>query len=103
AKKTLLLPDLQVTPPYEFTFVAPANPLNAFAPDSVNPPLEALGVAPFSCTPDEMVQDHVSRCLRFTTGPRDAGPGPFEIDYNPLGAQLGLQTPGQAYQRVYYS
>jgi hypothetical protein len=101
--KTMLLPDLMVTPPYEFTFVAPANPLNAFAPDSVNPPLQAAGVAPFSCTTDEMVNDHVTRCLRFTTGPRDAGPGPFEIDYNPTDAELGLQTPGAAFQRIYYS
>jgi hypothetical protein len=103
AHKTRLLPDLQVTPPYEFTFTAPANPLNAYAPDSVNPPLDAAGQAPLSCTFDEMAQDHVTRCLRFTTGPRDAGPGPFEIDYNPTGAALGLQTPGPAFQRVYYS
>jgi hypothetical protein len=101
--KTMLLPDLMVTPPYEFTFTAPANPLNAFAPDSANPPLTAAGQAPLSCTADEQVQDGVSRCLRFTTGPRDAGPGPFEIDYDPTGAGLGLQTPGPAFQRVYYS
>ncbi|MCU1461811.1 MAG: hypothetical protein JWO37_1886 [Acidimicrobiales bacterium] len=103
AHKTMLLPDLQVTPPYEFTFVAPANPLNAFATDSINPPLQAGATAPLSCTPDEMVQDHVTRCLRFTTGPRDAGPGPLEIDYNPVGGKLGVQTPGPAFQRIYYS
>jgi lysyl oxidase len=102
-QKTLLLPDLMVTPPYEFTFTAPANPLNAYAPDTANPPLAAAGIAPLSCTPDEMVGDHVTRCLRFTTGPRDAGPGPFEIDYNPSGAMFGLLAPGPAYQRVYYS
>src|SRR5207302_6716564 len=39
AHKTLLLPNLQVTPPYEFTFIAPANPANAAAPDSLNPPM----------------------------------------------------------------
>jgi hypothetical protein len=50
-----------------------------------------------------MTQDHVTRCLRFTTGPRDAGPGPFEIDYDPVGAKLGIQSPGPAFQRVYYS
>ncbi|MBV8303901.1 MAG: hypothetical protein JOZ04_06805, partial [Acidimicrobiia bacterium] len=110
--KTMLLPDLQVTPPYEFTFVAPANPANAYAPDAVNPPLSAAGVAPFSCTPDETLgigptlepsQTHVTRCLRFTTGPRDAGPGPLEIDYNPAAARLGIEAPGPAFQRVYYS
>lgn len=110
--KTMLLPDLQVTPPYEFTFVAPANPANAYAPDAVNPPLAAAGEAPLSCTPDETLgigatltpsRYHVTRCLRFTTGPRNAGPGPFEIDYDPAGARLGVQTPGPAFQRVYYS
>lgn len=103
AHKTMLLPDLQVTPPYEFTFVAPANPLNADAPDSVNPPLQVGALAPLSCTPDEMIQDHLTRCLRFTTGPRDAGPGPLEIDYNPVGGALGVKAPGPAFQRVYYS
>ena len=111
-KKTVLLPNLEVTPPYEFTFVAPANPANVYAPDSLNPPLSALGVAPLSCTPDETVgvgpsltpsSKHVTRCLRFTTGPRDAGPGPFEIAYNPVDAQLGVLKAGQAYQRVYFS
>jgi len=110
--KTMLLPNLKVTPPYQFTFVAPANPANAYAPDSVNPPLEVAGEAPLSCTPDETLNlgtnflpgsSHPTRCLRFTTGPRDAGPGPFEIDYNPTGADGGILNMGPAYQRVYYS
>jgi len=110
--KTMLLPNLQVTPPYEFTFIAPANPANAAAPDSLNPPLSAAGFAPLSCTPDETLGlgptlmpggSHVTRCLRFTTGPRNAGPGPFEIDYDPAAAGLGMTTPGPAYQRIYYS
>ncbi|MCU1624958.1 MAG: hypothetical protein JWL79_3803 [Frankiales bacterium] len=112
AKKTELLPNLEVTPPYEFTFVAPANPANVYAPDSANPPLSVLGIAPLSCTPDETIglgpsfapsTTHVTRCLRFTTGPRDAGPGPFVIAYNPSSAQFGVLNSGQAYQRVYYS
>ena len=111
-QKTELLPNLEVTPPYQFTFVAPANPANAYAPDSVNPPLEVTGEAPLSCTPDETVgigtnmmpsSYHVTRCLRFTTGPRDAGPGPFEIDYNPEAADGAVLEEGPAYQRVYYS
>jgi hypothetical protein len=110
--KTMLLPNLQVTPPYEFTFVAPANPANVYAPDSANPPLSVLGLSPLSCTPDETVglgpnlmpgPAHVTRCLRFTTGPRDAGPGPFEIAYTPESAQFGVLQSGSAYQRVYYS
>ena len=110
--KTLLLPNLEVTPPYEFTFVAPANPANVYAPDSLNPPMSVLGQQPLSCTPDETVglgpnlmpgSTHVTRCLRFTTGPRNAGPGPFEIAYTPESAQFGVLSAGPAYQRVYYS
>ena len=112
AHKTMLLPNLQVTPPYEFTMIAPANPLNAAAPDSLNPPLSAAGFAPLSCTPDEMLgigptlvpsNNHVTRCLRFTTGPRNAGPGPFEIDYDPASNDTATLAPGPAYQRIYYS
>ena len=64
------------------------------------------------CTPDETLgigptlmpsHNHVTRCLRFTTGPRDDGPGPFEIDYDPAAAGLGSLTPGPAFQRIYYS
>ena len=111
-KKTELLPSLEVTPPYGFTFVAPANPLNAYAPDAANPPLSVAGEAPFSCTPDETLNiqpdfmpgsAHPTRCLRFTTGPRDAGPGTFEIDYNPTAADGAILDMGPAYQRVYYS
>ncbi|HEX6394638.1 MAG TPA: lysyl oxidase family protein [Acidimicrobiales bacterium] len=109
--KTLLLPNLKVTPPYGFTFVAPANPANAYAPDGVNPPLEVAGEAPLSCTPDETLNigpndmpgsDHPMRCLRFTTGPRDAGPGTFEIDYNPSAGAANLNDV-PAFQRLYYS
>jgi hypothetical protein len=98
--KTQLLPDLAVTPPYEFSFIAPASPAAGVAPDYANPPLAVAGQHPLSCTPDEMETDGVSRCLRFTVGPRNMGTGPFEIDYNPSD---GLTTPGPAYQRIYYS
>jgi hypothetical protein len=110
--KAVLLPNLEVTPPYEFTFVAPANPANVYAPDSANPPLSVAGLAPLSCTPDETIglgpafvpsSTHVTRCLRFTTGPRNAGPGPFVIAYNPSDAQFGLLESGTAYQRVFFS
>lgn len=88
-------PNLQVLPPYEFGFVAPANPLNAqYPPDDVNPGLEVAGIAPVSCAADETVEDQVIRCLRFSAGPTNAGPGPFH---------LILQSGGQVMQRVYRS
>jgi hypothetical protein len=78
-----LLPNLKAVPPYEFGFVAPANPLNAaYPPDTVNPPLSAGGVEPLSCTADEMAPDEAggggaTECLRLTSGPINVGDGPF--------------------------
>lgn len=100
----VILPNLQATPPYEFGFVAPANPLNGvYPPDTVNPPLDVLGVHPLSCAADEIAEAGAVRCLRLTTGPRNAGPGPFELAYTPVEHQLGLVSTGPVRQRVYSS
>lgn len=73
-------PNLTVVPPFEFGFVAPANPFNgAYPPDDVNPGLEAAGIAPVSCAADETAEDGAIRCLRFSTGPANVGPGPFHL------------------------
>ena len=109
--KTLLLPNMQVTPPYEFGFVAPANPANgAYPPDTANPPLDVLGYHPLSCTADETFSTddpdaHPTRCLRLTTGPRNAGPGVFEVHYNThdLSDGFGATKHGPARQWIYYS
>jgi hypothetical protein len=78
----LLLPDMRVTRLWEFGFVAPANPANgAFPPDYVNPPLDVLGEHPLSCGLDEMQQDGVSRCLRFSFGLANVGEGYFDVRF----------------------
>lgn len=103
-KKTLLLPNLQATPPYEFGFVAPANPLNGlYPPDTVNPPLDVLGYHPLSCAADESVEDGAQRCLRLTTGPRNAGVGPMDLGYVPIDHELGLLAEGPVTQYLHYS
>jgi hypothetical protein len=103
-KKVALLPNLQATPPYEFGFVAPANPLNGlYPPDTVNPPLDVLGVHPLSCALDEMVEDGAQRCLRLTTGPRNAGKGPMDLGYVPIEHGLGLLEEGPVVQYVHWS
>jgi hypothetical protein len=103
-KKTLLLPNLQATPPYEFGFVAPANPLNGlYPPDTVNPPLDVLGVHPASCAVDETVENGAQRCLRLTTGPRNAGAGPMDLGYVPVDHQLGLLAEGPVTQYLHWS
>lgn len=91
--KALMLPNLRVIPPFEFGFVAPANPINAqYPPDDLNPGLEAGGVAPVSCAADETAEDGALRCLRFSAGPTNAGRGPFH---------LFLEADGKVRQRVY--
>ena len=103
-KKTLLLPNLQATPPYEFTFTAPANPLNGlYPPDTVNPPLDAFGYHPVSCAVDETVENGAKRCLRLTTGPRNAGAGPMDLGYVPVDHQLGVLAEGPVTQYLHWS
>lgn len=76
-----LLPNLVVTRTWEFGFAAPVNPLNGpfLAPDDANPPLAAGPAQPVSCSPDEMVDDGVSRCLRYSFALGNAGNGPFDL------------------------
>ncbi|MFL5843736.1 MAG: hypothetical protein ACJ762_03515 [Solirubrobacteraceae bacterium] len=89
--KTMLLPDLKAVPPLELSFVAPLNPANGlYPPDTVNPPAEAAGYRPFSCTVDEMGPVELQggaarRCLRFTSGPINAGAGPYEMHWSYTG------------------
>ncbi len=83
--KVAMLPNLKTVPPYEFGFIAPANPLNAvYPPDTVNPPLDVAGIHPLSCAADEMAPVAVggggaTKCLRLTSGPINVGSGPFEM------------------------
>jgi hypothetical protein len=83
AGSTPMLPNLKAVPPFEFGFVAPANPANAaYPPDTVNPPLSVAGQQPMECTVDEMAPITLGgggaySCLRFTSGPINAGDGPF--------------------------
>lgn len=88
-----LLPNLRVTPPFEFGFAAPANPTNSMflAGDDQNPPMTFAGVTTNSCAADE-VQEAADptqtteptlllRCLRFTVGPENAGEGHFDLRF----------------------
>ena len=91
-----LPPDLRPTAPYEFGFIAPANPLNGlFPPDDVNPPLDVAGVHPLSCAADEMAEDGANRCLRFSFGLVNVGPGNFDMRW-----AGGSQTEGPMFQCV---
>jgi hypothetical protein len=111
-----LLPELRADPPMEFTFIAPANPANGlYPPDTVNPPLDVLGVHPLSCGADEMAPTAVQgggaypRCLRFTSGPINVGIGPYEMHWKYVqdvaagNVQGGPVGQGPMYQTVHYA
>ncbi|HEY1077769.1 MAG TPA: PPC domain-containing protein [Fontimonas sp.] len=89
-ERRALLPNLRTVPPLEFTFVAPANPLNGlYPPDTINPPLQVGDIAPLSCTADEMAPPALGgggarRCLRFTSGPINLGPGIYDMRFSLL-------------------
>ena len=109
-----VLPNLKAVPPYEFTFIAPANPANGlYPPDTVNPPLDAAGQHPLSCTADEMATADspvyggaATKCLRFTSGPINAGRGPFDMRFQFIADNLsGAMTPlakGPMFQTISY-
>ncbi len=86
--KVPLYPNLKTVPPYEFGFVAPANPANAAYPsDAVNPPLSAGGMTPASCAADEVAPvaaggGGATKCLRLTSGPINVGDGPFDLRFS---------------------
>jgi hypothetical protein len=109
-----LLPDLAADPPTEFTFVAPANPANGlYPPDTINPPLDVLGLHPLSCTADEMAPTFIqggaaTKCLRFTSGPINLGAGPYEMHWTYAQDIVDgkIQSPiahGPMFQTIHYA
>lgn len=119
AGRVALLPNLKTVPPYEFSFIAPANPLNGvYPPDTVNPPADVAGVHPLSCTADEMAPTELGgfeaqRCLRLTSGPINVGEGPYDMRFSftedvsegegTLQAEAGTIQRGPILQAVHFS
>lgn len=64
-----LLPNLRITPPYDLTLTG--APWYFFLASQTAP----------SCFPEETAQELVTRCLRFSFGPENAGRGPLELVY----------------------
>lgn len=109
ARRTALLPNLRTVPPLEFTFIAPANPLNGlYPPDTANPPLDVAGVHPVSCTADEAAPVELGgagakKCLRFTSGPMNLGPGIYDMRFKMIEdfiAGSAVLNPQEALSRV---
>lgn len=83
-KMPMWAPNLIVPRLWEFGFVAPVTGIAGFSFDDANPPLSAAGLAPFSCTFDEMAEG-AHRCLRFSFQLSNAGPGNFDVRFDTSG------------------
>jgi Lysyl oxidase len=75
AARQLLLPNLQVNPPWDVSFTGPVPPYG-IATANVG------GQSLWSCSPDETALHGSTRCLRFSTGPENTGSGPYEARFD---------------------
>ena len=86
--RRVLLPNLRITPPFEITLQGAPWYLGRF------------GMGGPSCFPEETVQYLVTRCLRFSFGPENAGVGSLELIYAPPAEEGGRNV---LYQVVHHS
>lgn len=71
-----LLPNLRAEPAYDFTFSYPEAACALVSDCSAMP----APLPPF-CAPDETAEDQAVRCLRFSFGYQNAGPGPMDLRF----------------------
>lgn len=72
--KALVLPNLQVLPPHEASFLTPVSNGAAGGEPMA---LDLMGAE--SCHPEEHAEEQAIRCLRFAFGIRNTGFGPLEL------------------------
>lgn len=91
-----VLPNLRSIPPFEITFL---TPLWVYGP-SVDPIQQATG-----CFADEILLEGSpnGRCLRFSAGPENAGPGTLELRYKPHEFVGNDPTVHPVHQRIHYA
>jgi hypothetical protein len=101
-------PDLAADAPWDLTFTQPLSmvgPLeggNVVAIAGVHDANSTVaGQSTYDCLPDETVQQHAQRCLRFSSGFSDLGPGRFEV-YGSSSTPVAPEG-GPLYQVVYRS
>lgn len=101
-------PDLAADAPWALTFTQP-TPMLAIETGN---PLAAAGVhhasasvggqSIYDCLPEETLQQNAHRCLRFSSGFSDVGPGIFEV-YGDSGNSPVAPNGGPLYQDIYRS
>lgn len=90
-----VLPNLQVLPPYDFTFMAPLTNGSTGGAPRGGP---ATG-GPASCHAEEVVEERAVRCLRMAFGVRNTGQGPMQLYY----ADGNPASDRTLFQRVRYA
>lgn len=92
-KKGPVLPNLQILPPHEASFLMPVtNGATGEPPTGI----DLMGLE--SCHPEEHAEDLAVRCLRFAYGVRNTGRGPMDLFYE--GAGVGPDR--TLYQRLHH-
>lgn len=90
-KKGPVLPNLQILPPHDASFLYPVTN-GSSAGTSVGADTEGA----VACHPEEYAEDGAIRCLRFSYGVRNTGLGPME-----LFTGQGNQLERELFQRIY--
>jgi hypothetical protein len=85
-----VLPNLQILPPHEASFLFPATNGST---DGEPTGIDTLGAE--GCHPEEHVEDQAIRCLRFAFGVRNTGLGPMQLFY-----EGGPPAEHELFQRV---
>jgi hypothetical protein len=100
-------PDLAADAPWALTFQQP-TPMLALETGNVlaaaglhHDSASAAGQPLYNCLPEETIQHHAHRCLRFSSGFSSLGPGIFEV----YGSSTGPVAPtgGPLFQNIYRS
>jgi len=91
ARAGAVLPNLQVLPPHEASFLMPVT--NGATPGADSTGLDLLGAE--SCHPEEHIEEQALRCLRFAFGIRNTGRGPLQLHFSG-----GVPNDHELFQRV---
>lgn len=86
-----VLPNLQILPPHEASFLMPVSNGSTGGGDSTG--LDLAGAE--SCHPEEHVEEQAVRCLRFAFGIRNTGRGPLQLHFSG-----GMPQDHELFQRV---
>ncbi len=89
-----LLPNLRLVPPFEFTFNSPYDGYCEGCYGRV-PRVTPPESHTYNCSAGDIAEQSAVRCLRFSLGPMNMGPGPFQMRFDGPGLE------GKVFQRIH--